>query len=299
MKVHIIGADISKQWIDLVIHGLGVHLKIANNLSGFQKSVKWITQQNMDCSEIFIVMEHTGMYTFRFEQFLHHQNILFTKVSALAIKRSLGLVRGKNDKIDAGRIAQYGFEKKDRLTPEPKISKALQRLQLLYCSRERAVRLRASAITAINEMQQCMELAADDFLVTSEQNTIKSLSEQIKGLEKEIEQIIETEESLRNNYKLLISVKGVGKIVAVAMIIKTSNFLRFKNPRKFACYCGVAPFEHSSGSSIRGRTRVSHLADKEMKTLLEMAARTAIQHDKELNNIINEELASGNPKEMQ
>ena len=68
--------------------------------------------------------------------------------------------------------------------------------------------------------------------------------------------------------------------MALTVIIKTHNFTRFINARKFACFCGTAPFDHSSGTSIRKKTRVSHLADKQMKTLLDLSAKSAIQYDR-------------------
>ena len=88
----------------------------------------------------------------------------------------------------------------------------------------------------------------------------------------------------------------MGDVVATAAIIKTGNFTRFDNARKFACYCGTAPFEHSSGKSIRRKTRISHLADKEMKTLLDQSAKTAIQHDKELKSFYQRRIAIGKSK---
>jgi transposase len=78
--------------------------------------------------------------------------------------------------------------------------------------------------------------------------------------------------------------------------LKTKNFTAFKDGRKFSCYCGSAPFDHSSGKSIRKKTRVSHLADKRMKTLLTLGARTAIQHDKELKAFYERRLLMGKSK---
>jgi transposase len=95
---------------------------------------------------------------------------------------------------------------------------------------------------------------------------------------------------------LLKSVKGVGPVVALATIIKTGNFTRFTNPRKFACFCGTAPFEHTSGSSIRGKTKISSLRDKKMKTLLDLAAKSAIQYDKELQAYYTRRLTMGKSK---
>src|SRR5690349_199081 len=117
MKVlHIIGADLSKQSIDLATSEKQ-HMRIENNPRGFQQLLPWLRQLNIDPRQAMIVMEHTGLYSYRLEQFLFQQQLAFTKVSALAIKRSMGLVRGKSDRIDAIRIARYGEEKRDLLVP--------------------------------------------------------------------------------------------------------------------------------------------------------------------------------------
>jgi transposase len=70
----------------------------------------------------------------------------------------------------------------------------------------------------------------------------------------------------------------------------------FKNWRKFACYCGVAPFEYKSGSSIKGRTRVSHLANKKIKALLNMAALTAKKNDMEMRAYYDKKVKEGKNK---
>jgi transposase len=297
MKVsQIIGADISKKSIDFVIHPLKRHLKTENNISGFQELIAWIEKQNIDISSMMIVMEHTGLYSYRLEQFLHQNHISFTKVSALAIKRSMGLVRGKSDKQDAFRIAQYGFEKIDRLIVAKPVSKSLQRLQMLHSTRERLVKNRAGLITAVKEYQQVCGLKKSDTIIAGQLKLIKLLDQEIKKLTDEMETIVTQDQSLKNSFVLLQSIKGIGKVIALAVIIKTGNFTRFTNARKFACYCGTAPFEHTSGTSIRGKTRTSHLADKRMKTLLDLAAKSAIQYDKELHDYFITRTKNGKSK---
>ena len=285
MKVpHIIGADLSKNTIDFASHQFKTHLKVENNLSGFHKLIRWLTVQNINVSEAMIVMEHTGLYSYQLERFLHQNQIVFTKVSALAIKRSMGLVRGKSDKQDAVRIAQYGFEKADRLLMAPPVEESLQRLQMLHSTRERLVRNRASLITAVQEYQQLCGLKKTDVIIASQLKLIKNFDHQIQQLDEAIRAIVEKQKSLNDNFQLLQSVKGVGKVVALATIIKTGNFTRITKARRFSCFCGTAPFEHTSGTTIRGKTRISHLADKGMKTLLDLAAKSAIQHDEELRD---------------
>lgn len=293
---HIIGADLSKKSIDIASHLLKAHLKIENNISGFQVLIKWIRQQNVNIHNVMIVMEHTGLYSYQFEQFLYQNRISFTKVSGLAIKLSMGLVRGKSDRRDAARIAQYGFEKIDHLIPAQPVDPALQRLKIVHAVRERLVRNRAALFTAVKEYQQACGLKSNDSIIEPQLQLIKSFTRQILKLDKTIQDLVAAQKTVQRNYQLLQSVKGVGPVLALAAIIKTSNFTTVTNARKFACLCGTAPFEKTSGSSVRGKTRVSHLADKRVKTLLDLAAKSAIQYDKELREYYLKRIQNGKPK---
>jgi len=292
---HIIGIDLSKESIDLFCHQLNSYFKIENATTGFLQLLKWLKEQKISYCQVMIVMEHTGLYSHHFESFLHKHKIAFAKVPALAIKKSLGLARGKSDKIDAKRIARYGFEKRDVLISQPNPDKVLQRLKLLYSSRRRLVRLRTSLKSAVTELRPITN--ASDVIITSHRRLIKDLTDEIKKIETEIKHLRSQNASISYNANLLQSVKCVGEVLLTATIVKTENFTRFSNVRKFCCYCGTAPFEHSSGKSIRRRTKVSHLADKEMKSLLDRSACSAIQYDKELRAFYERRLAMGKSKQ--
>jgi transposase len=296
MKVlHIIGADLSKKSIDFA-NPEGEHIKVSNDPAGYRQFMEWIRRQKINIPEMMMVMEHTGLYSYRLEQFLHAKEISFTKVPALAIKRSMGLVRGKNDKVDAIRIARYGAEKRDSLVSETPVDKALERLQMLHRTRDRLVRLRAGIIKAVKEYRDSCDLNKDDLIMRTQLQLISSFDRQIAKLDDAIAAILESEESLKKNDQLLQSITAVGKVVSVATIIKTRNFTKFPSARKFASYCGTAPFENSSGTSIRGKTRVSKLRDKDMNRLLDLAAKSAIQYDKELREYYLKRTASGKSK---
>lgn len=258
---HIIGADISKKTIDFFCYDTKQAVQISNDADGFKKMLKWIGQQQVRLSQLMIVMEHTGLYSFCFENFLHQQQIGFSKVNGLAIKLSLGITRGKSDKTDAQRIATYGFEKQQLLNPEKPADKVLQRLQMLTTTREQLVKQKATLLRAVKEYTH-IGLTEQDLIVQAHQQLISQYEKQIEKLETEITKLIEADQVLYHNYQLLTSVKGVGKVLAITTLVKTKNFLRFSNGRKFACFCGTAPFEYTSGTSVKGRTKVSHLADK-------------------------------------
>jgi transposase len=291
----IIGADLSKRTIDLCVHLSKSHLKIENSISGFKEMLRWMKQQRIDFSEVMIVMEHTGLYSYCFEGFLHESGIRFTKINSVQIKWSIGVVRGKNDKIDASRIARYGYEKKDHLAASSDTQTNVKRLAMLRSIRALLVKQKAALLCSIQEYR-CIGISKSDLILKSQLEAVKVFEKEVEKIDAEITRIIDASQSLKTNYYLVQSIKGVGKVVALATLIKTGNFTRFKDARKFACFCGTAPFEHTSGTSIKGRTRVSHLADKEMKTLLDLAAKTAIQHDKELKAYYQRKLAEGKSK---
>ena len=292
---HIIGADLSKKTIDLFSYPLKAHFCIDNKSSGFKELIRWFKQHQINRPDILIVMEHTGLYSFCFEAFLHQHGLAFTKVSALAIKRSAGLVRGKSDKLDASRIAEYGNEKVGKLKPAVVDSSEIQRLQQLYATREHLVRQKAGLLNALEEYRN-IGLPVKDVIMQAQSRVVKMLEKEIARLEVETSKVIEASPEIRQNYRLLQTIKGVGPVLALATVLKTRNFSRFATARKFACFCGTAPFENTSGTSIRGKTKVSHLADKRMKTLLDLSAKSAIQTDKELREYYQRRTGSGKPK---
>lgn len=292
---HIIGVDLSKKTIDLFSYETKVAIQINNNTFGFKQLIRWCKQQHINLSQTMIVMEHTGLYSFCFEGFLHQQQIRFAKVNALAIKRSLGIIRGKSDKIDAQRIARYGFEKQWVLIAEKPAAKELQRLQILNTTREHLTRQKAALLSAAKEYGN-IGLAKQDLVMQTHQRLIKQFEKEIQKLETEMNDLINNNPEFQSNYKLLTSIKGVGTVLAIATLLKTKNFTRFSNARKFACFCGTAPFEYTSGTSIKGKTKVSHLADKRMKSLLDLAAKSAIQYDKELRAYYLKRVEEGKSK---
>lgn len=294
-QVQIIGADVSKGTIDLFLHSSGKHLRISNDKQGFKRFIDWLASMAIMRADVVLVMEHTGLYPYLFEKFLFKKEVRFAKVNARLIRLSSGIVRGKSDKADAKRIAEYGAQKIQELRWERIRSDASDRLKLLMMARNQCVKAKTSFMNMREEMAN-IKLPKNDIIMTTCSQSIAQMERKIKQLEKAMEAIIAQEEAMRRNYALVKSVSGVGAIVGINLLVKTNNFEWFDSPKTFACYCGVAPFQHTSGSSIRGRTRVSHYADKQMKTLLDLAAKVAIQHDPELKAYYARRVAAGKPK---
>jgi len=298
MKISsILGIDVSKKTLDCYLHVQQQGLPpVSNDIKGFKFIQRWLLKTLKSTEGLIVVMEYTGIYTYGIERYLEQQNIKFVKRPALDIKRSIGMVRGKSDKVDSKFISKYGWLRKDDLQPmTPQTDKQLE-LQQLMSHRDKLVVDRASYQSKVKELSLQMGTKMNAKITQSMTYVMDVLKQEIKEIEKEIEALIKDDDALRTNYDLMCSVVGIGFASAVHILIATENFVRFTDVRKFICYCGVAPFEHSSGTSIKGKTRVSHLANKKIKSLLTMAATSAIQHDPELKAKYHQKVKEGKNK---
>lgn len=292
----IIGVDVSKATLDIFIKPAGLSLTIENNQIGFRKFIKQLTALSVVNDEMLVVMEHTGKYSLRFEFFLKRKGIDYCKLPALEFKKSLGIVRGKNDQVDAQRIAEYGWLRKDMLMADSFPAVIILLLKQSISLRAKMVKDRAGYIARLKEELATGCIDKNDREAKVQREVINYFTVQIRKMEAEIITLVRQHEDLWKNYQLLISIKGIGKIVAVYMIAFTDNFVKFKNARKFNCYAGLAPFKNESGSSKKGRAKVSNLACRQAKTLLDRAACSALQHDNEIKTYYQRKIAEGKAK---
>jgi len=292
----IAGVDVSKSTLDIFIKPIGLSLKIANSPNGFKEWIQELKQFVDAGFDLLVIMEHTGQYSCRFESFLRSRSIGYCKIPALQIKRSQGMVRGKNDKIDAERIADYGWMRRDILVADQPLLENITELRSLLSLRVKLVRDRSGYICRLKEMKSSGTCTASDYLGRTQQQIIDVFTRKILQVEDKIKLLIRSNASIQKTAELLRSIKGVGWIVAAYMIGCTANFKRFGNARKFNCYAGLAPFKHESGSSIKGRARLSHLANKEAKTLLNLAASCSIRCDREMKTYYQKRVAEGKRK---
>lgn len=292
----IVGVDVSKSTLDICFKPSGNLLKISNEILGFKKFTSAIKKELIPGNSVLVIMEHTGQYSYRFERFLRSREIEYCKIAALQIKRSLGVTRGKDDRADATRIAEYGWLRRDLLKADLHGEDDIFRLRSLLNLRQKLVRDRASYLVRSKEMIAAGTCKSTALEAKIQQRIIKFLGVQIHETEVQIQALINSNTKLARTCTLLRSIKGVGLIIAAFMICLTENFQKFSNARKFNCYAGLAPFKYESGSSIRGRARVSHLANKEAKSLLNMAASCAIRCNKELKEYFNRRVDEGKRK---
>lgn len=280
-----IGIDVSKNTLDLsVIHGKEIlfHSKITNDPSGLKEFWSILkSKPGFKLSNALFCMEHTGIYNQHLLNFLYAKKANICLEASVHIKLSSGLQRGKNDKIDAQRIAQYAFRNQDELKLWQPKRLVVQQLKHLAALRSRLLNAKKQLSVALSEISFFDKQAATDMKKTCN-SSLNALEKDVKQVEYKMSEIIDSDEKLKELFAVVTSVQGIGKVTATEMIITTNEFKDITEPAKFACYAGVAPFEHSSGTSLKGKPRVSHKANKTMKSLLHMAALVAICYNDDL-----------------
>jgi len=242
--------------------------------------------------QLIVCMEHTGIYCYPLLDYLTKQRVKVCVEPALRIKQSQGMQRGKNDKIDSKRIAKYALKNVDELRFWQPKREVLQKLRALLVVRERLIMAKAQFEVPVKESREFIEESIRFLAIKNCKATISAIHKDIKKVDAEISKVIKEDNQLLAQVKIATSVTGIGTIIATNMILTTNEFKDISDHKKYACYAGIAPFDNSSGI-LPGRSQVSHMANKKIKTLLHMGARSAIQYSPELKQYYHRKLAEG------
>jgi transposase len=289
-----IGIDVSKETLDIcMLQGASVKEERIKNST--KEIKKFFRQIEGIIPETLICMEHTGIYNNLLLDYFQKQKFNIWVESARQIKLSLGTVRGKSDKLDAKRIAYYCCRNQDAAKLWNPSREIVQKLKMLLKTRERLTKVKNQLSVAVKECKKFINRETYKLNETLHKKPLQEIQKAIKKVDEEIKTLIGADQHLSHLYKLVKSVEGIGSIVATNIIVKTNEFKTYTDPRKFACHAGVAPFEHTSGKSIRGRSKVSHMADKSLKKLLHLAAMSVIKKG-ELAEFYNRKIQDGKNK---
>lgn len=291
-----IGIDVSKAVIDVSYfqNDQVVYLEqYLNSEKGFKKFIKALSKiSNLPMDQWFVCFENTGAYSKPLLYWLIEQGIPCREENPSQISKSLGIRRGKDDKHDSKDICYYAFEKRDRMEVTKLDHSFVIILKILLSRRDLMVKQRTALKASMKERKGSIEEELYKELEDQNNAMITYYDEQIKVLEHKIEQTINSNTKAAKNNKLLQSIVGISTITAAYMIATTNNFESFTNSRKYACYAGIAPFPNSSGTR-KGKTRVHHMANKKIKSILSNGAIAALVHDPEISIYYQTKIGQG------
>lgn len=240
-------------------------------------------------------MEHTGIYGKIISAKLVEKQAHFCIEMPIQITRSIGMVRGKSDRVDAKRIAIYASKNYKELRLYKPMPEILEKVKILLKIRRKLVNTRAD----INKYPNELELFSPKLGKLAKKNLKKinkNLNDEINRIEAEIKKLILSDDKLNKTIGLVTSVTGIGQVTALHLTIFTNFFTRYDNPKQLACYSGVVPFEYTSGESIHRRSRVHPMANRTLKKHLHMAALAAINHDPDIRAYFLRKVEEGKNK---
>lgn len=297
-KRHFVGVDISKDTLELAIlegetYGKSKETRVKNPISGCDSILGRFDKQGGKIEDCLICMEHTGTYGLMLFAWLSQLGIDFCVGPGLQIKRSLGMVRGKNDKIDARRIAGYCYTSRAKLKLFKMPSTLILQVKQPLTYRGRAVRIRTSLKNSLKSHKQYERVSGPKEIGEQVAAQIKRQDELIGNIEKRVFGLVASDPTVKKNFELITSIKGISLIIASFMLVATNNFTSFENGRKYACYAGIAPFEYRSGKSIKAKARVSNLGHKKQKALLSNGANSAKSYDPQMKAYYDRKIAEG------
>ena len=295
-----IGIDVSKSKLDYCMvtdptatrHQFGI---VPNNEKGIKQLIALVKKINAHSLDALYCLENTGVYSMPLRYWLQASEQNYWTEDALQIKRAKGITRGKNDKADSKDIAFYAISHLHLYEPTLLPENDFLELKLLLAEREKLVKA-IGAFNRTNENKSFLPKEVLKSVLAHNKKTVQGLQKQLVTIEKLLQDLVKSNPVFKQQQELLMSIPGVGMQTTCNLIAVTNAFTSFKNWRKLACYCGVAPFKHQSGSSIKGKTKVSHIANKKMKSLLNMAALSAKKCDTEIKAYYERKVAEGKNK---
>ena len=295
-----VGIDVSKLTLDVTEMNTRSKTKkytqVENSTTGLAQLEIWFKEaHDFQYANTIFCFEHTGMYTRVLLDYLMSKGANVWMESSLHIKKSLGLNRGKNDKIDSYRIAEYAYRFSDKACFVENNSPEVVLLKDLLSARTRLKKSLQQILVTIKELTKVDEQQGKEIEILN-LHAIKGLKASIQQIEEKIHQVIESNNQIKEVYELITSIPGVGFILAAKLLVYTKVFTSFSNVRQLACYCGVAPFEYRSGTSVKGKTGVSKFANMDLKATLHLASISAIQHNVELKKYYKRKVEEGKSK---
>lgn len=291
----------SHEWLDVALLDQSGKVVLQERMANEKKAIRKLIRSMIKVHGVVLqqslfCLEPTGHYSYAALEALVDLKVPIWAAHPFHIKQTASDQRGKSDELDAIRIAQYAYRYQDQARLFTTDQLRLSELKQLVMKREQLVKARTKIKTQLSHVNKNMKASLRRTFDSVDRTVNKVLEKQLARVDKLIDEWMDTEPDVQEQYDLLCSIPGVGKVLATNLLAVTDGFTRFTDPKALACHCGVAPFEHSSGTTIKGRTRTSPRSNSTLRSLLHMAALGAIRHDPGLKAYYERKVAQGKAK---
>lgn len=259
------------------------HRTFVNSSKGFESLLAWVVKLSDATVSVRYVMEATGIYHESFAYFLHGQGldvsiILPSKISNYA--RTLN-VKTVTDKTASEAIALFGLERKlDNWEPPKGIYKKLQQL-----SRERGQLMDEQTVIKNQLHAEMTEARPYKNSIERANKRLALIKKQVQDIKEELEELIKSNDEVKEIVILLCSIPGIGMITAATVLGETNGFNLIRNKRQLTSYAGLDVQEKQSGTSVKGKPKISKKGNRQLRKAMHMPALSAIRSDERFKSI--------------
>ena len=272
MILSALGIDIAKLKFDVCLmntQGKLKHKVFPNTASGFAQLAAWLSKQQVERPHA--CMEATGAYGEALAYDLHAAGHKVSVINPAAVRAFAGsrLSRTKTDKVDAELIARFCLAQQPLAWTPP--APEVRELQALVRRLEALIEMR---VAEENRLEAGSVVAA---VRSSVEAHVAYLDAETKRTEELIRHHIDSHPTLKQQSALLDSIPGVGETTAALLLAEIVDVTQYRSARQVAAYAGLVPRERRSGSSVRGRTRLSKIGNARLRKALYFPAITALR----------------------
>jgi transposase len=267
-----LGIDISKLKFNVCLINKSSKLKhkvFQNTSSGFEQLLEWLSRQGGE--RVHACLEATGTYSEPLALFLAAAGHTVSLINPAATKAFAAscLSRTKNDRVDAELIARFCQAQQPPAWVPP--SPEVRELQALVRRLESLIEMRVA------EENRLSSGITVDVVRESVEELLAHLNTQIRRTEQLIRNHINQHPRLKRQRELLDSIPGIAETTAAALLSEITNITQYRSARQVAAYAGLVPRERQSGTSLRGRTRLSKIGNARLRRALYFPAITALR----------------------
>ena len=295
MKKIVIGIDISKEKIDASAIDVrntqqGVqkldYQRFENRPLGFRRMLVWARHliKGVALDEVLFCCETTGGYDRSLCDYIYAKDLDIWRESALQIKRSMGVRKGKDDRADSLMI-EYAMRHMDKAVIYETPSDNVRELKALLQYRHKLVQEKTEKKVRMSHLSDTAAKSKSmSFILRDARKSIKALEKSVKQCEQQILELIKGDGELSRSYRHIVSVSGIGIVNATALIAYSNNFRGITTANRMASYYGIASFRDTSGTSVDKKAYVKCYSNSLLKAYLTQAAvwtirENSIYHD--------------------
>lgn len=264
-----------------------------NTPEGYDKFLSWLKDKGYTLNNCVVCMEATGVYSQGLSYFLVSQDYNVAVEPPLEVKKSFPTHGHKNDPVDSANIAEYAYRYFDKLHFWHPPNEVLKHIKTLLTTREHITKTLSSYNNSLSALKR--EKVVTQHAVDIHKRIIKELKTSRKDIDKQIKELIKTDESVKHVYGLVNSAPGVGLQLASHIVVMTECGKKNLTYRNVASYVGISPWDDQSGTSVQRRSRSRKNGPGDIRKLLYLAAMSLREHNDYFREYFERKIAQGKP----